>query len=594
MTPPSETQAGFTWDLDTLYRGDKDPALLEDLEDAEVRSARFAEDYCGRVRKSDLSPSLLLAAIKEWEAVQQLVLKPHLYAYLRSAQDKRDPKRERLLDMVTERRREIDHRLSFFPVELSALSETSVLALAATQDLQPYRHVLYNFLLWKPHILNEREEGFLREKLYPERRRLRSSYDRLTASLTVAVRMEEETRSLTTVQVLACLRSPERAVRAQAFHGLLEELGDRGREFGGILRPLLRNHHQENRQRRLQSPEQKSLLINGVGPDVLDTMMNAVESRYKDARGYFRTKASLLGVDRLKTSDILAPTAFPRSSLSFSEACKLVRTSLGGYHPLFRALLDRWMAGRWIDATMGPGKLPGAFCKCFSPAQHPFVSVPYAGNTCDLLTLAHEIGHALHYRLASAQSFLNFDPPPVLAECSGTFFEILLVQDLLHQSGSPLKEQELRTAHMDSILTTVFRQHVITRFEKTLHSGSMESLSLTDICRRWWSENLALYGDSVEMHPRYQWGWSYIWHIFHKPFYCWSYVFGNLLAMVFYEIYREGGPHVLNDLIAIWSAGGSQAPLAMLKKMGLEPSAAWFWDYAFGYVDRLAAGIQRA
>ena len=589
----SDTHLEVTWNLGGLYHGDNDATLWKDLEEARMRSLRFAAAQRGRIQKESLTSPRLGAAIQEYEAVHELVMKPYLYAYLWHSQDMRDPRREALLGRVRERRDEITLTLLFFCLELSAISEESLSRLAAHESLHKYAHVLDNLLPWKPYLLGEEEEGSIWETLYGERRRIQGSYDRLIGSLSVPVNVEGDAHSLSISQALACLRSPKRKLRANASFAFLRELGSREKEFGDVLRSLLRNYQQEREKRCLHYPEQTFDLVNEVDPVVMDAMTGAVESHYELGREYLRLKSRLLGLDRLKSSDILAPLLSKGSRLTFSEAYTLLLASLGSYHPLFRSILERLPSGGRIDATIRPGKFPGAFCKCFVPTQHPFISLPYEGNVSDLLTLTHEVGHALHYRFASNLSFLNFNPPPILSEFAGTFFEILFVQHLLDDAGSPLTDGELLAAHMDSIMTTVFRQHVISRFEKTLHSqGPWDALEVDDICHHWWKENTSLYGEAVEMSAEYRWGWSYIWHIFHKPFYCRSYVFGNLLSMAVYEIYREGGSHVLNDLIAIWSAGGSQAPLAMLQKMGINPSKSHLWDYAFRYVDRLLTRIK--
>ena len=259
----SNTHLEMTWNLGGLYQGDNDPNLWKDLQDARTRSLRFAAAQRGWVQEESLTAPRLGAAIQEYEAVHELVMKPYLYAYLWHSQDMRDPRREALLGRVRERRDEITFTLLFFCLELSAISEESLSRLASQKALHKYAHVLDNLLRWKPYLLGEKEEGSIWETPYWERRRIQGSYDRLIGSLSVPVNVEGDAHSLSISQALACLRSPKRKLRANASVAFLRELGSREKEFGDVLRSLLRNYQQEREKRGL--PPANILLLRGPG-----------------------------------------------------------------------------------------------------------------------------------------------------------------------------------------------------------------------------------------------------------------------------------------------------------------------------------------
>jgi oligoendopeptidase F len=149
----------------------------------------------------------------------------------------------------------------------------------------------------------------------------------------------------------------------------------------------------------------------------------------------------------------------------------------------------------------------------------------------DVATLAHELGHGLHFVLAQKNSMLNYHPPLPLAETASVFGEMLLTRYLLEKEDDPAVRISLLCAQIEDIIATTFRQNVLTRFEERLHNNRKQGLlSSPDICDIWWEENAKLYGNAVQMIEPYRWGWSYISHFVHSRFYCYS-TFAELLVL---------------------------------------------------------------
>jgi oligoendopeptidase F len=217
----------------------------------------------------------------------------------------------------------------------------------------------------------------------------------------------------------------------------------------------------------------------------------------------------------------------------------------------------------------------------------------YSGNLRDVAILAHELGHGIHYRLASRHSFLNFDPSPILAETASTFFEIVLTQHLLKRESLHAPVPTLLSSHLDGIMITVYRQNVLTRFEQAIHLQRQNQLmSAREICQLWWEENERLYAEDVEIIPYYRWGWAHIPHFIHHPFYCYSYIFGNLLAIALYQHFQNNGEEFLEKIIGLFSSGALQTPIELLAQLGLGPEPKSLWEQAFRYVEALIDALE--
>jgi oligoendopeptidase F len=327
---------------------------------------------------------------------------------------------------------------------------------------------------------------------------------------------------------------------------------------------------------------------NEIKASVVERLMQVSEANYPLARDYFRIKARLLNLPRLKNSDIYAPVVETSRSYGFSEAKELVLAAYRGFNPAYGPIIEAFFDDRRIDVLPRPGKGGGAYCMGVTQHIPPYLLLNFTGNLRDVATLAHELGHGLHYVLAQKQSMLNYHAPLPLAETASVFGEMLLTRHLLAHETDPGVKIALLCAKIEDIIATTFRQNVLTRFEERLHLERKAGLLTTDrICDLWWEENARLYGDAVEMITPYRWGWSYISHFIHARFYCYSYTFAELLVLSLYENYLHEGAAFLPAYEAILASGGSQSPAETLRPAGIDLTAPDFWQKGYDFLGGL-------
>ena len=576
------------WDLGALYHGDEDPRLREDLGATREKALGFADAFKGKINERDPDARTLLAAIREYEAIHEMGMRPCLFAYLYHSEDTRDHKRNNLRQKVTETWNEISRILAFFELEIRGLPEGAIRKLAAHRDLKEYRHFLLKQIRWKPHILSEAEEKIIKQGYLSGRDAFISLYDQLTGALSFSVEIEGKNADFNGYQTLSLLRSPDGKLREKVFDTFLQELERHGLVFKNILNVLLLAHQQEDVERGHPFPMHRIHLENEVNQSIVENMMGAVEDHYPLARRYLSQKARCLGVKKLKSADIFAPLKKDGFSVSFSDAVKIILEAAQGLHPVFYSTAREIFENSRIDRGVRAGKQNGAFCKSMAASLSPYISMSYAGNIGDLMTLAHELGHGIHYRLCSRQNYLNFDPPPVLAETASTFMEMVVTGYLMKKKDCQKLRPALLALQIEGILKTIFRQNVLTRFEQAVHQKRRDHLlGAREICRLWWDENTRFYGEQVEMAPGYGWGWAYIPHFFHRPFYCYSYIFGNLLSIRLFQNYQEKGGCFLEKVIDLLKSGSSRTPVEMIKEMGLDIENKACWEPVFQYMGDL-------
>jgi oligoendopeptidase F len=188
---------------------------------------------------------------------------------------------------------------------------------------------------------------------------------------------------------------------------------------------------------------------------------------------------------------------------------------------------------------------------------------------------------------------LNYHAPLPLAETASVFGEMLLTRHLLERETAPGVKTALLCAKIEDIIATTFRQNVLTRFEERLHLERREGLLTTSrICTLWWEENEKLYGDAVTMIEPYRWGWSYISHFIHSRFYCYSYVFAELLVLSLYRNYLQEGAPFIPRYEAILKSGAALSPADTVRPAGMDLADPDFWQKGYDLLRDLIEKLQ--
>ncbi len=355
-----------------------------------------------------------------------------------------------------------------------------------------------------------------------------------------------------------------------------------------IYDTLIQDHLTMDRLRDFQTPMMERHLANEIDADAVKTMMEVTESNYNIAEDYFRLKARLIGLPRLALYDQYAPVGQEPEPVGFLQAREIILEAFGAFAPVFRSMASEFFVKSWIDAEIRRGKRGGAFCASPSPQIHPYILCNYTGNLRDVMTVAHELGHGLHGCLSRGQSFLNYDTPLTTAETASVFGEMLVFDYLMENQSDPKSQVAVLAGKIEDSAATVFRQNVLTRFEEQVFSKRKEGrLTPQAIGDLWLKANANYYGEAIEMNDSYRWGWSYIPHFIHSRFYCYSYVFGELLVLSLYRLYRETGKGFVPKYIALLEAGGSDTPEALLGPLGVDIHDGKFWQKGFDEIKSL-------
>lgn len=592
---PAGKEQALHWDLSALYAELDDPALHRDLATIKSEAAAFRSAYRGRLAAMARAEHQLAAALDRYAALQRLAVRPYLYAQLLFCADGNDPGHLRLLAEVREVWQETAEATLFFELELLRLPEADFRWLRAAPELAGYGHHLDTLRAHAPYTLSEEVEQALKRKDLTGKDAFTQLYDELCASLRFRFRIpgEEREREVPGEELLALLYHPDREVRRQSFATYLDTHGEQALVLTACFNNLLLDHEKEIELRGYPNRMTPTCLATETTPELVEELLAASEAHYALARDYFAYKRELLGLDVLLNTDLFAPVAECGRTFSFGEAWELVLDAFAGFHPELAAAIAELPAKGRLDVPPRAGKSGGAFCMGLYPGADPYLLLNYTGTLRDVTTLAHELGHAAHYVLAGGQNVFHYHPPLPMAETASVFGEMLVTRLLLERETDPRLRIALLCAKIEEIIATTFRQAMLTRFEQAAHARRAEGLlGADDLCTLWLEENARLFGDAVEMIPAYRWGWSYISHFIHSRFYCFSYVYGELLTLALCRCHCEEGASFAPRYLDLLRAGGSAPPRELLDSFGIDLAGPGFWGSGYAVLNEMLVELQ--
>ncbi len=578
------------WSLDDLFPTAEGPEFEGALAELEEQVTQV------EARRPLLSPEIsdedfleLMHLVETITATSRRLL---YYAYLRFSEDTQSQTALGLMGRMEQLSAEIENRLLFFTLWWKGLEEQAAQRLMTGSG--DYRYYLESLRRFRPHTLSEAEEKVINLKNVNGVSALSKLYDMITNRFSFKLEIEGEIRELTRSELSTYVRDPSPQVRAAAYQELHRVYSEQGTILAEIYNNIVRDWASENvTLRRYATPISVRNLGNDIPDPVVDTLLEVCRRNMPIFHRYFRLKARLLGVDKLRRYDIYAPVRAAEKSFSFAEATDLVLENFRQLSPTLADHALRVFATAHIDAEVRPGKQGGAFCASATPELAPWVLVNYNGKTDDVLTLAHELGHAVHALMAQDHSVLTFHSALPLAETASVFSEISLANRWLQEEPDPAVRRDLLVTMLDGAYATIARQAYFVLFEREAHRRAVKGATADELSALYLDNLREQFGDSVQVSDDFGWEWIEIPHIYHTPFYCYAYSFGQLLVLALYQQYRREGASFIPRYLRILSYGGSASPTHIVSEAGFDISSPAFWQGGFdvlqGMLDEMEA-----
>jgi len=574
LSDPDHAAAG--WNLEPIVDNRGEDGARELLKQARSRADAFTTEFAGRVAR--LEADALVSAVGELTEIRELLWRASGYGRMRGYADGSDPVAGALQGAAETAQAEIDAKLLFFELEWVALDEVRAESLlsGAGDRIGFAAHHLRRLRARRPHMLSPEQERMLAETSVQRLSAWKRLYSENAARLTAE--LDGDTVPMT--QALSLLGSASRDVRLQAMAAIADGAAAGLPTRVAAYNQVLGEKAVDDRLRGYPTWLSSRNLANETTDTAVDHQLAAIGARSDIPQRWNRLKARLLDVERLATSDLGAPLLSVERRVPFRETRQLITSAWSSFSPRAGAIVDVFFTQRLIDAPIRANKQGGALCAQAGASSHPYVLLNYDSRPDDTMSLAHELGHALHFELARAQRALQCNTSIPMLEVASTFSEALIAEHLMASAADDRERLALLAARLDSAMLNVFEGCALLSAEANMHRHRREhgELSAEELSEIWTSSLSDLWEDTIEIEDGMRVFWSLIPHMIWEPGYLYSYSYGLLTAWSAFARYKQAGPEFSEDYLNMMAAGGSRSPDELAAMIGLKVADPGFWN----------------
>ena len=571
------------WSLDDLLKNPTRSTFDKKLAELNNYAREFEKQK--KFLNKKISSKKLLELIHKIEHITEKSSIIGGYASLQYSENTQSDEATSLLTRISQFGSEIENRLLFFDLWWKKQIDEKNARRLIKSSGEFSQYLEFKRILAK-YSLSEPEEKIINTLDVTGASALVKLYDKITNAFVYVVKIDGKKKRMNREELTTLVRNRKSKVREAAYKSLFSKYSENKGVTGEIYQNIVLNLKDEGiGMRGFSSPIMIRNIANNVDEKTVKTLLDVCRKNAKVFQKYFKEKAKLLGMKKIRRYDLYAPrkSNIKEKTYSYGKSVKLVLESLDKFSPTLAKYANSVFSQNHVDSELRPGKVSGAFCSTPSPNKTPYVLMNFTGRSRDVFTLSHEIGHAIHSICASKNSILISDASLPLAETASTFSEMLLY-DNLSKLVSNEERKIMLSEKIDDFYATIGRQSFFTLFEISAHQQIANSTTVDEISKTYLHNLNEQFGSSVNVSEDFQTEWSCIPHFYHAPFYCYSYAFGNLLSLSLFQRYKKEGSGFASTYTKILSAGGSKKPENLLQQFGIDITKSRFWQDGFDYI----------
>ncbi len=409
-------------------------------------------------------------------------------------------------------------------------------------------------------------------------------YDTVSGRLEFEMAYPDGTvKTLPISQRRSLMEKPERAVRKAAFEGGNRAWRSIEDTAAAALNAIAGTRLTLNRYRGINHFLDVALFQSSISRKTLDAMFEAIYSELELPKSILRLKAETMKRDSIAWYDLGAPLDLKAGQkLTWSRAKKMVKNSFTASYPRLGKFIDDAYRKEWIDWEPREGKRPGGFCTGSLLTKESRIFMTYNETLGDVLTLAHEAGHAFHSHVMSDIRPYSHFYPMTLAESASTFGEMILTEGALEDPSINDTEKAL-TLDMEINHGAIYLMDIPVRyeFEKAFYEERQKGeVSVSRLKELMCETQRRIFGDVLEEggEDPYFWASKLHFYITGITFYNFPYTFGYLLSRGLFSMFKKEGKEFLPKYEEFLRLSGSDTAENVAKRsLGRDLESADFW-----------------
>lgn len=552
------------WDLSRLYyKSLRDPRILKDIRKGDRAIDAFVAKY-SKDKSWLTNPKALAKALGDYERLSVLAKSsPLYYCGYRKSLNASDKEAEAFMSKWDDHFAKRGNKLLFFGLELGRVPAAGQKKLLAAKELRPLTYWLTKLFETAKHNLTEPEEKILSLLSDVSFSRWVQAVDNILDTKKITFKGKEMPLNEGLERVRTLPKKDRHALHSIAMAALKDASPMAESEINAIVA----RKKITDELRGFKEPYDATILGYENDRQSVLNLVRTVTKHFPLAQRFYKVKARMLRENVLTYADRSVPVGKVTKKIPFAQAAEAVHDAFRALHPRYAEIFDKLLADGRVDVYPKAGKTSGAYCSS-GIGEPTMVLLNHVEDAHSLLTLAHEMGHAIHAQRSKGQRPLYEGHTISTAEVASTFFEQATFDALV----AKLSDKERLVAMHDKLqddVASIFRQITFFNFEVDLHKGVRAKGMLTkDQMAALLNKHTGAYmGPAVKLAPEDGYHFVTVGH-FRRFFYVYSYAFGQLVSRALYERVKKD-PTFIDKVDAFLCAGGSQSPEEIFKKCGL-------------------------
>jgi len=562
----------MTWNVNDIYKSDDE--CEKDIMWVISQSEKIAS-YSGKIAESAKN---LLEYIEFENDVSYVAEKAYVYTNMRLDENSANPFYKNLKNKAIAAYIQVETAGSFFVPEVLTIEEEKMKSFFVHEPkLLLYKFILEDIQRSKPYTLSAKEERLM--AMTGEMSTSPSQiYDALSYSDLDFGKVENEegnTVDLTMGRYSVFMESANRRLRKDAYDNLYNEYIDHKNTIASVLNSNIKANMFNVNVRGFNSVRHMYMFSNNIPENVYDSLIESVKARKDLLHRYVSLRKKVLGLDEFYAYDMHVPL-IPDIDLKipYSEASDIIVSALSILGEDYAESLETALNNRWIDPVENQGKNSGAYA-CSVYGIHPYILMNWQDDIRSTSTLAHELGHAMHYKYTNqTQHYVYANTPIFVAEVASTVNEVILNRYMEENAADDNTKAYILERGLRDFVSTVFRQTFFAEFEMKMYERAQSGETLTPelLCDLYGTLLKEYYGDDYVVDENISMEWARIPH-FYNPFYVYQYATGYSAALDIVNRIEKGEPEAVENYIDFLKAGSSDYPIQTLKIAGVDMSS---------------------
>ncbi|MFA5404000.1 MAG: oligoendopeptidase F [Ignavibacteria bacterium] len=594
-TPRKDIPVEFTWKIEDLY------ATPDDWKADKDAFAGMVTQIDAKSKGWNESPEKMLDMM---EFAESLYLKgERLYAYASNSSNMElsNPVFQMMKGELQSIYVQISSKMSFIREDILKMDDNVMQEYFKKEPkLENFRKDYEDIKRAKDHILPQDNEKIISQTgLFTNTPSQTSSYLRDVDMPAPEITLSDGTKVLLNTANFSKYRGgknpQDRTLVMNTFFGNYKKYEN---TLASLLDGAMKQHLFTAKVRKYKDCLNARLFEDNIDENVYYSLIKNMHENLGPLHRFMKLKKELLGLDKMRYEDIYASAVKSIDKIyTYDEAVKLVLEAVKPLGEEYVAALKNGFESRWVDIYPNKDKQTGAYSYGIY-GVHPFVKMNYDGEYDAVSTLAHELGHSMHsYFSSKTQTYSKSQYPTFLAEIASTFNENLLMDYMLKNEKDDLFKLYLLDNYLDQARGTIYRQTLFAEFELAMHQRVEEGKTLTpewlnkkylDLTREYYGHDKGV----MEVDEYIQNEWSYIPH-FYMNYYVFQYSTGMISSMALSKSVLDNVPDAKEKYLGMLKAGGSDFPMEILKKAGVDLTQETAYKDAFKRFDELVNEMEK-